>query len=104
MSLKSSPGHNIDLRLLHHQDLLCQCQACLLTLTYLRGGPQKTLKSPRKSSKDLKKRFKRLAVFVKITGSRSSYLFLQQTVTNPTMLQNKAINKNLRTFNSMQNN
>ena len=30
MSLKSSPGHNIDLRLLHHQGLLCQCQACLL--------------------------------------------------------------------------
>ena len=27
-SLKSSPGHNIDLRLLHHQGLLWQCQAC----------------------------------------------------------------------------
>ena len=30
MFLKSSPGHNIDLRLLHHQGLLWQCQACLL--------------------------------------------------------------------------
>ena len=27
----SSPGHNIDLRLLHHQGLLCQCQACSLS-------------------------------------------------------------------------
>ena len=31
MSLKSSPGHNIDLCLLHHQGLLWQCQACLLS-------------------------------------------------------------------------
>ena len=31
------------------------------------------------------------------------YLFLQQTVTNRTMSQNKAINKNLRTFSFMQN-
>ena len=30
VSLKSSPGHNIDLRLLHHKGLLWQCQACLL--------------------------------------------------------------------------
>ena len=29
--LKSSPGHNIDLHLLCHQDLLWQCQACLLS-------------------------------------------------------------------------
>ena len=28
--LEKSPGHNIDLRLLHHQGLLWQCQACLL--------------------------------------------------------------------------
>ena len=28
--LKRSPGHNIDLCLLHNQGLLCQCQACLL--------------------------------------------------------------------------
>ena len=40
---------------------------------------------------------------MKITASRSSYLFLQQTVTNWTMAQNKAINKNLKTFNFMQN-
>ena len=26
-----SPGHNIDLRLLHHQGLLWQYQACLLS-------------------------------------------------------------------------
>ena len=52
----------------------------------------------------VKKRFKRLAIFVKITasGSINSYLFLQQTVTNPIMSQNKAINENLRTFNFMQ--
>ena len=31
MSLKSFPGHNIDLCLLHHQGLLWQCQACLLS-------------------------------------------------------------------------
>ena len=31
MSLKSFLGHNIDLRLLHHQGLLWQCQACLLS-------------------------------------------------------------------------
>ena len=31
MSLKSSPDHNIDLRLLHYQGLLWQCQACLLS-------------------------------------------------------------------------
>ena len=31
MSLTSSPGHNIDLRLLHHQGLRWQCQACLLS-------------------------------------------------------------------------
>ena len=31
MSLTSSPGHNIDLRLLHHQGLVWQCQACLLS-------------------------------------------------------------------------
>ena len=31
MSLKSFPGHNIDPRLLHHQGLLWQCQACLLS-------------------------------------------------------------------------
>ena len=31
VSLKSSPGHNIDLCLLHHQGLLWQCQACLLS-------------------------------------------------------------------------
>ena len=30
MYLKSSPGHNIDFRLLRHQGLLWQCQACLL--------------------------------------------------------------------------
>ena len=29
MSLTSSPGHNIDLRLLQYQGLLWQCQACL---------------------------------------------------------------------------
>ena len=29
--LKSSTSHNIDLRLLHHQGLLWQCQACLLS-------------------------------------------------------------------------
>ena len=29
--LESSPGHNIDLHLLHHQGLLWQCQACLLS-------------------------------------------------------------------------
>ena len=51
----------------------------------------------------VKKRFEHLAVFVKITASRSSYLFLQQTVTYPTMSQNKVINKNLKTFNFMQN-
>ena len=51
----------------------------------------------------VKKRFKRHAVFVEITASSSSYLFLQQTVTNLIMSQNKAINKNLRTFNFMQN-
>ena len=49
------------------------------------------------------KTFKRLAVFVKITASSSSYLFLQQTVTNPIMSQNKAINENLRTFHLLQN-
>ena len=53
--------------------------------------------------KQVKKRFQRFAVFVKITASRSSYLFLQQTVTNPIMSQNKVINENLRTFNFMQN-
>ena len=47
--------------------------------------------------------FERLVVFVKITASRSSYLFLQQTLTNLIMSQNKAINENLRTFNFMQN-
>ena len=31
VSLTSSPGHNIDLRLLHHQGLLWQCQAYLLS-------------------------------------------------------------------------
>ena len=31
VSLRSSPGHNIDLRLLQHQGLLWQCQACLLS-------------------------------------------------------------------------
>ena len=31
MSLKICPGHNIDLCLLHHQGLLWQCQACLLS-------------------------------------------------------------------------
>ena len=31
VSLTSSPGHNIDLHLLHHQGLLWQCQACLLS-------------------------------------------------------------------------
>ena len=31
VSLKSFPGHNIDLRLLHHQGLLWQCQAFLLS-------------------------------------------------------------------------
>ena len=31
MSLKSSPGYNIDLRLLHNQGLLWQCQVCLLS-------------------------------------------------------------------------
>ena len=31
VSLTSSPGHNIDLRLSHHQGLLWQCQACLLS-------------------------------------------------------------------------
>ena len=49
------------------------------------------------------KRSERFAVFVKITVSRSSYLLLQQTVTNPIMSQNKIINENLRTFNFMQN-
>ena len=29
--LEKFPGHNIDLRLLHHQGLLWQCQACLLS-------------------------------------------------------------------------
>ena len=29
--LTSSPSHSIDLRLLHHQGLLWQCQACLLS-------------------------------------------------------------------------
>ena len=29
--MTSSPGHNFDLRLLHHQGLLWQCQACLLS-------------------------------------------------------------------------
>ena len=53
--------------------------------------------------KDVKKRFERLAVFVKITASLNSDLFLQQTVTNPIMSQNKAITKNLRTFNFTQN-
>ena len=52
-----------------------------------------------KIMRQVKKRFERLAVFVKITVSRSSYLFLQQTVTNPIMSQNKAINENLRIFN-----
>ena len=42
--------------------------------------------------------FERLAVFVKIIATRSSYLFLQQTVINPIMSQNKAINENLRTL------
>ena len=31
MSLTSSPGHNIDFCLLHHQGLIWQCQACLLS-------------------------------------------------------------------------
>ena len=31
MSLKSSPGHNIDLCLSHYQGLVWQCQACLLS-------------------------------------------------------------------------
>ena len=31
MSLTSFPGQNIDLRLLHHQGLVWQCQACLLS-------------------------------------------------------------------------
>ena len=31
MSLKSYLGHNINLCILHHQGLLCQCQACLLS-------------------------------------------------------------------------
>ena len=31
VSLTSSPGHNIDLRLPHHQGLLWRCQACLLS-------------------------------------------------------------------------
>ena len=31
LSLKSSPGHNINLCLLHHQGLLWQCQTCLLS-------------------------------------------------------------------------
>ena len=31
VSLISSPGHNIDLRLSHHQGLLWRCQACLLS-------------------------------------------------------------------------
>ena len=53
--------------------------------------------------REVKKRFERLAVFVKITASRSSYLLLYQTVTNPTMSQNKPINENLGTFNFMQN-
>ena len=48
------------------------------------------------------KRFECLAVFVKITASRSNYLFLQQTVNKLIMSQNKAINENLRTFNFMQ--
>ena len=30
-SNNSFPGHNIDPRLLHHQGLLWQCQACLLS-------------------------------------------------------------------------
>ena len=46
--------------------------------------------------------FERLAVFVKITASRNSYLFFQQTVTNRIMSQNKVINENLRTFSFMQ--
>ena len=56
-----------------------------------------------KNHETSQKRFERLSVFVKISASRSSYLFLQQTVTNPIMLQNKAINKNLSTFNFMNN-
>ena len=51
----------------------------------------------------MQKRFERLIVLTKTTTSRSSYFFLQQTVTNPTMSQNKVINENLRTFNFMQN-
>ena len=31
MSLKSFPGNNINLCLLHYQGLLCQCQACLFS-------------------------------------------------------------------------
>ena len=42
-------------------------------------------------------------MFVKITASCSSCLILQQTVTNRTMSQNKAINENLRIFSFMQN-
>ena len=50
-----------------------------------------------------KKRFERLSACAKITLSHSSYLFLKQSMTNPIMSHNKAINKDLRTFNFMQN-
>ena len=46
-----------------------------------------------KKCKVSQKRFERLAVFVKIVASRNSYLFLQQTVTNPIMSKNKASKK-----------
>ena len=44
MYLKSFPVHNIDLCLLHHQGLLWQCQACLLSDgTSARPNPVSTL-------------------------------------------------------------
>ena len=48
--LENVPGHNIKIRLSHHQDLLCQCQACLQgemeALHYCSGQNRKTLLPP----------------------------------------------------------
>ena len=46
-----------------------------------------------KSHEISQKGFERLAVFVKITASRSSYLFLQQTVINRTIRKTKQSTK-----------
>ena len=45
----------------------------------------------------------RLAVFVKITASRSSYLFLQQTVTNSIISAKQSNQQKFEAFNFMQN-